>query len=109
MSKKLALVNGIPRMIDEAASPTIYDRNLEVVASSPGTYQILAVTTGTPITLPDSKTYEGAELEVLLNGQRLSPVYDYTYVGAGPTRTQVSLTFDLKVGDYLHFRIDRAP
>jgi len=96
---KLALINGIPRMTAESASPVIYD---ETYTAGPG-----GVTTGTPVTLPSSATYEGLELEVWWNGQRLEDVADYSYVGSIP-RTQVSFTFDLLQGDAIRFRIDRS-
>ena len=108
MGKFLRLVNGVPKMMDEAAGGvTIYDESLVVVSGTPGAGEIQApITTGTPITLPSSQTYDSAELEVYLNGQRIDSVYDYNYEGDTP-RTQISMTFDLEVGDILRFRIDR--
>lgn len=102
---RLQLVDGIPRtQPDPGALPTIYDETLLVVASSPGTGEILGpITTGTPITLPDSKIYSGDELEVYLDGNRLVPVLDYNY----DSSTQVSFTFQLMVGDLIRFRVDR--
>lgn len=67
------------------------------------------ITAGTAVTLPSSQTYNSGELEVYLNGDRIEAVLDYTYVGAGPTRTQIQFTFDLVAGDRLRFRIDRGP
>lgn len=61
------------------------------------------VTAGNNITLPLSKTYQDAELELYLGGQLLQPVVDYNYVGSIP-RTQVTLTFDLYSTDRLRFR-----
>ena len=110
MAKKLALVNGLPRMIDESGSPTIYDDYLKVVssgASGENEINLADVETGDLITLPNSGTYEGDELELYLNTDRLHDVFDYNYVGSG-TRTQVSMTFDLEVGDLLRFRVDRG-
>lgn len=110
MAKKLALINGLPRMVDESASPVIYDDYLKVVASgASGANEInLAdVETGDNITLPNSGSYEGEELEVYLNGDRLQDVFDYNYVGSG-TKTQISMTFDLEVNDILRFRVDRG-
>ena len=58
MAKKLALVNGIPRMVDESASPAIYDETLTVVSSGAGAGEVNGpITAGSPVTLPDSKTY----------------------------------------------------
>ncbi len=95
MAKKLALVNGLPRMIDESASPTIYDESVDLASN---------VTSGSNYTLPSGGTYEGEELEVYLDGQVLDSGADFNFVGAGPTRTQVAFTFDLYIGDRLRFR-----
>jgi hypothetical protein len=102
---KLELINGLPRMKAEAASLTIYDETLEVVASGAGAGEINGpITSGTSVPLPNSQTYTGDELEIYLEGNRLYSVYDYTTVSS----TQVQFTFDLIVGDYLRFRIDRS-
>jgi len=109
MAKFTRLVNGILRSFDETGgSVAIYDEALDVVSGSPGPGQITGpVTAGTNITLPLSQTYTSEELEVRLNGIRLESVIDYNYVGS-PPRTQVTLTFDLVIGDRIHFRIDRS-
>lgn len=105
MAYKLALVNALPRMVAEAASPTIYDETLQVVASSPGAGQILGpITAGTPVTLPSGQTYTSNELEVYLGMDRLIPVYDYNFNSS----TTVTFTFELLAGDLLRFRIDRS-
>jgi len=99
MAKKLALVSGVPRMVDESASPTIYDETWAVNSN---------ISTGTPITLPNSGTYTSEELEIRLNGVRMDSGIDYNFVGS-PPRTQVAFTFDLIDGeDTLNFRIDRS-
>lgn len=109
MAKFLRLSNGVPRSFDEGASITIYDQSLTVVPSGAGANQINGpVTTGTGVTLPGGQTYTAAELQVYLNGDRLEPVFDYTYVGS-PPRTQLQFTFQLEVADRLDFRIDRVP
>jgi hypothetical protein len=95
MAKKLALVSGIPRMVDESASPTIYDESVTLTSN---------LSTGVNYTLPASGTYEGEEIEVYLDGQVLDSGSDFNFVGAGPTRTQVVFTFDLYIGDRLRFR-----
>lgn len=87
-------------MIDESASSPIYDESVNIVGT---------VTTGTPYTLPNSGDYEGEELEIMLDGQVMDSGSDYNFVGAGPTRTQVSFTFDLLAGDRLRFRKIRGP
>lgn len=105
MAKKLALVSGIPRMVDESASPAIYDEVLKVVVSNPGVGEILGpITAGTPVTLPSGKTYTSNELEVYLAGDRLKPVFDYNHNSS----TTVTFTFELLVADVIRFRIDRG-
>lgn len=98
MAKKLTLVNGLPKMVDESASPTIYDQTFSVGA---------LISTGTPITLPSGGTYTDEELEVRLNGIRMDSGSDYNFVGSLP-RTQVAFTFDLVSGDEVNFRVDRS-
>jgi hypothetical protein len=61
------------------------------------------ITAGNNITLPLSKTYADAELEVYLGGQLLQSIIDFNYVGSIP-RTQITLTFDLYSTDRLRFR-----
>lgn len=105
MAKKLELVNGIPRMRDESASPVIYDEALLVVSSGAGAGEINGpISAGTPITLPSGRTYTGAELEVYLDGERQESLIDYTFDSA----TTVAFTFEIKPGDRLRFRIDRG-
>lgn len=99
MGKFLRLVNGIPRSIAEGSAP-IYDESVNISVT---------VTAGTPYTLPNSGDYEGEELEIFLNGQVLDSGEDFTFEGAGPTRTQVSFTFDLLAPDRLRFRKTRGP
>ncbi len=96
MGKKLSLVNGLPRMVDELDVP-IYDSVSELISP---------ITAGTNITLPASGKYVGDELEVYLNGQRLEKVEDYNYVGVAP-RTQITMTQNLVAGDVIRFRVDR--
>jgi hypothetical protein len=86
------LINGIPRYQDFSA--TIVNEQLTVVGT---------VTAGSNVTVPNSGTYTGADLEVFLNGQRLNVVEDFNYVGS-PPRTQVTFTFDLVAGDLVLFR-----
>jgi hypothetical protein len=106
MAFKLALVNALPRMTLESASPTIYDQNLLVVAAGAGAGQINGpIAAGTSISLPGGQTYTGAELEVYIGPDRLRPILDYAYASS----TQIQFTFQLTAGDNLRFRIDRAP
>jgi hypothetical protein len=67
------------------------------------------LTAGTDVTLPNSQTYTGAELQVTLNGLNLEPVGDYTYSGAGAPYSKVAFTFALLVSDVIDFRIIRGP
>ncbi len=94
MAKKLALVSGVPRMVDESSSPTIYDESVTLVSP---------LNTGTPYTLPNSGSYVGEELEIMLDGQVLDSGADYAFVGSG-TKTQVQFTFNLLAGDNIRFR-----
>ena len=64
------------------------------------------ITAGDPITLPYLGFYEGADLEVFLNGDFLEPLIDYTYIGSTATRTQIALTFDAYTTDRIRFRKD---
>lgn len=108
MGKFLRLVNGIPRSFEEAAAGTIYDDYIEVVASGasgPNQINVGSATTGTPITLPNGGTYLNSDLQVFLGGDFVEDSFDYNYVGSG-TRTQISFTFDLEVGDRVRFRKD---
>lgn len=105
MAKKLALVGGIPRMVEESASPAIYDETLEVVASGAGVGQINGpISAGTPVTLPSGQTYTGDELELYVGSERLIPVFDYSFNSS----TTVAFTFELLVADMIRFRIDRS-
>lgn len=95
MAKKLALVNGLPRMVDESASPTIYDESLDIISP---------VASGSPVTLPNSGFYSGDELEIYLNGQVLDSGADFSFVGTGDNKTQVTFGFELLPPDRLRFR-----
>jgi hypothetical protein len=97
VGKFLRLIAGIPRMVDEANAPTLYDASITIGAGG--------ITTGVPITLPLSETYDSIELEVFLNGQSLEDAYDFNYYGTIP-RTQITMTFDLAEGDILRFRME---
>lgn len=98
-NKKLELVNGVPKMVVEAGLVTIYDQSTTIGSGG--------LTTGSPLTLPSSQTYDSEELEVYVNNIRLEDTVDYNYVGTAP-RTQVSFTFDLEENDVVRFRIDRS-
>lgn len=105
----LTIVNGVARM--SSILTTIFDQRLTVLVSgASGSNQVNGpVTAGTNVTLPQSGTYSGLELQVYLNGDRLEAVSDYTYVGVGTAKTQVQFTFGLVAGDTVDFVIQRAP
>lgn len=86
-------------MFDESSTPTIYDETYTVPGGG--------LTSGSPITLPASRTYTGEELEIYLNGQRCNDGEDFQYVGVAP-RSQIQFTFDLNAGEKIRFRIDRG-
>lgn len=100
MSNFLRISNGYARLLAEAGNTTIYDESVTLASN---------VTSGSNYTLPNSGSYQGEELEIMLDGQVLDSGADYSFVGAGPTRTQVSFTFDLIIGDNLRFRKIRGP
>ena len=104
---KIELINALPRMAAESGGAvTIYDETLKVVASGAGAGEINGpITAGVPVTLPNAQTYTSNELEVWLGTDRLAPLFDYTF----DSSTTVAYTFEIKVGDVLRYRIDRAP
>lgn len=99
MAYLVNMVNGVPHLVN-AGSANIYDEIITLGSN---------ITSGTPVTLPNSGTYTDKDLEVYLRGQRLSPVLDYNYVGSAP-RTQVTFTFDLFTDavspDVIRFRVE---
>jgi len=92
MAKVIKLVSGLLRYQEFATSA--YEGVLTVGST---------ITAGSNVTLPDSGTYTDVDLSVYLNGQRLTYVEDFTYVGS-PPRTQVQFLFDLFSGDIVTFR-----
>ena len=103
---KLALTNGLPRMVAESGSITIYDKTLTVVSSGATTGQINLAdcAAGVNITLPNGQTYVGSELQIFLNGIYLLSSSDYTIVSS----TQFSLAESAQVGEVIRLRIDRS-
>jgi hypothetical protein len=92
MARYVTIVDGVPRLaVDPGVA--LYDQSYSVVAP---------ITSGTAITLPASETYTGAELQVFLNGQLLDDTFDFNWVGS-PPRTQITMTFDLVIGDVVRF------
>ena len=92
MAKVVKLISGLLRYQEFASSA--YEGTLNVGST---------ITAGTSITLPSSGTYTDTDLSLYLNGQRMTYVEDYVYVGSAP-RTQVQMTFGLIAGDILIFR-----
>ncbi len=60
------------------------------------------VSTGSPITLPNSETYLGQELQVELNSSVVELGSDYEYTGIG-VKNEIAFTFDLVQGDEVTF------
>jgi hypothetical protein len=103
MARRLALVNGIPKMIDEV---TPYEEYIDIVASGATGNQLVGpISAGTFITLPASKIISsgGGELNVYVNGSKMTAIEDYDV----ESTTQVSFTFELIVGDRIQFDIER--
>lgn len=99
MSRAVTIIDGIPRLRGVyASSPEIYDESFAVGVGG--------INTGVGITLPNSQAYQGAELQVFLNGVAMEYGNDYTYVGETLLKTQISFLFDLIEGDQVRFRID---
>ena len=111
MANFLRLSNGLARSFPESSSSTIYDERLSIVSGAPADSNEATgpINAGVSVTLPNSGTYTGLELQIYLNGDRLEPVFDYTYVGSGSGKTQVQFTFGLVVLDTVDFVIQRAP
>jgi hypothetical protein len=85
------------------------EENLDIVSGAPSNGNELQgpISAGTPISIPNSETYEDTDLQIFFNGQQIDVIGEYNYVGAGPIRTQIAFTFDLEAGDEITFRIDK--
>lgn len=94
-TKDLTVINGVPTF--QTVLPTIYDQTFSVVTT---------ITSGSNVTLPASGTYNSNEMLVFRNGQLMTLVSDFNYVGTAP-RTQVTFTFDLTSDDAIRFVILR--
>jgi len=94
MAKVLTVINGIPQSIEIATLITIYDEYYTVSST---------ITSGSTVTLPNSGSYTGKELEIYVNGVLQDYSNNYNYVGSG-TKTGISFTFDLYTGDVIRFR-----
>lgn len=104
MANFLRLSSGVPRSFAESGSsaPPIYNESYSVGST---------LTTGSPLTLPNSGAYtvvsSVTSLNIFLNGQKLIFTTDWNTNGAGPNYTAVSFTFDLLTGDVVEFREER--
>jgi len=86
-------------------SAGVYDRSLTLVSSPLTPEEVLGpILSGTPIQLPLSKTYDGDELQVYLNGNFVEEPLDYLTVSSN----EVSFNYDLNLGDIVRFRIQSA-
>ena len=110
MGSFLRLVNGQQRSFQESASQTIYDQLLTVVAgTAANSNQVQGpITAGVAIALPNSRTYTGLELQIVLNGVTQENVFDWNFSGGGAPYSAVSFTYQILVGDTITFRILRA-
>lgn len=85
-------------------TPNIYDETLEVVSGTAGTGEIQGpISTGTLIALPNEQEYGSTDLQVYLNGSFMDAPFDINYESS----TEISFTFDILVGDRIHFYRDR--
>jgi hypothetical protein len=97
MAKVLRIVSGIPTLVTvQDPLPAVYSQIL--------TGQ--TISSGTPVTLPASRTYNSSELGIYRNGQRLLLTTHYSYNGSVP-RTQVTFTFNITSTDEILFEILR--
>lgn len=85
--------------IDTPADQAVFVYDQSILISAGG------ITAGTGITLPSSRTYEGKELEIILNGQDMEYNVDFVWVGSGDNKTQISFLYDLVENDRVRFRI----
>lgn len=95
MASFLTFENKKPKL--QSLSASVYRAYILVIDETPALPEEIQgpITAGTPISLPNGGTYEGNELKLDVNGVDLTPLLDYNFVGPGPARTQITLTFDL--------------
>ncbi len=87
------IVNGYLRPVSETNYVAIYSETWVPGITTPS---------GTNVTLPNSGTYTGKELQIYINGILQTYLIDYVYIGSG-TKTQVSFNLDLKTTDSIQF------
>ena len=88
----MKLINGLPTMV----SP--YDESISYPSG---------LAANTPITLPNSGSFINAnakDLLVIYNDLSMEVTRDFTVVGAGPTYTQIQMTFAIPNDGVLHFK-----
>lgn len=98
MGKFLRLVNGIPRMQDEAVGGSAYDESI---------YYSSGLTANTNITLPNSGSFSDSmakDILVIINDRVAEVTRDFTVVGAGPTYTQIKFIYALSNDSVVRFR-----
>lgn len=100
MGKALQIIDGIARQANVSLIASIYDETYTVPGGG--------LSPGSTITLPSSGNYKSSELRVFRGGQFWEPTIDYDYVGAGPTRTQITIVDELTAGELIRFRINQA-
>ena len=64
------------------------------------------LSSGTPVTLPNSGTFTAGEAEVRVNKVPQTYLVDYIYEGSSPY-TQISFTYDITTDDRVIIRINR--
>ena len=120
MARNLQMINGVMRGVDSGEavmlrspdntrhflgvdnegtlytnSGTVYNETLIVGAGG--------ISTGSPISLPNSENYLGEELEIKLNSTIMDLGSEYQYEGTG-IKTQISFLFDLVEDDQIDFK-----
>lgn len=96
MGKFLRLSNGVARSFEEAAGTPAYNEVIDVASD---------ISAGTPVTLPNSGTYEDKEILIFVNGKYIQLGEGWNLVGVAP-RTQVSFSDDILTGDLISFYIN---
>jgi hypothetical protein len=104
--KVLKLINGVPRMVEltglPAVLPPIYDETQVILMD-----QIKDPMNTVSVGLPGGQSYEGDELEVFLNGQRLEEGVNYTYPDPPGPFFSIIMEESIFEGDRFRFRITR--
>ncbi len=119
MSRALQLINGVMRTVDSGDATVLTSPNgsrflldiddggtLSTVVGNVYSETLIigagGVSTGSPISLPNSGNYLGGELEVKLNDVIMTVGSEYQYIGTG-VKTQIAFLFDLIESDEIVF------